>query len=343
MSNPKRKASDHPDGGGNASSAASALKKPKPSVNNSPEQDAECKRLFYNIFAVGDRVGEDAKYVPHRTIRDRHAQVLSDVKTKNGVLSSFGELLKTVDVVKIMLGYADDTPVVWKYFGGAFLGRLLSVQLFLDTGRVGTPSATTPLIKKPCRSLQLSVWPQQCMSSILELLDWYLSVDEFYFTRTEAEEADAQELADAVVQSAHLMADTVNGQSAVNRVLSTPLAIENHGRPMNELPLFFLVSGRHVRADVLRTTHTTIALWPADIKLRTMNINGDWPQASHLDFGTGRDTIDVAYEKPDSIDLIAQELQDGLKAHFKREKSDSIWYKLILIARLFRDPYVIVL
>jgi hypothetical protein len=320
-----------------AAASDSALKKPKPSTNNSPEVDAECKRLFYNSFAVDDCPSDEGlPYTSHEQIFLRHRCVVRDVTSNDSVLAQMGKVFQSIDVVKIILAYTDDTPVEWKYFGGALFGRLFSVRLLLDqVDSRRFPVAS--LQEKPRRELALSVHKEQGLDVVCDLIGAiFHRVTNCGTPQTAASVID---LRSQIESSRKLTAEIHRAQGTINKVV-----LHTMSSGWMDYQMYFLVSSG---SDVVACARKPgcgplVALRPFGLKLKSVeDQHEDYTGA--LQFNEAEvSLVEAAFEKTDSVDSVAAELAEQLAVRFREINSDSIWYKLILVARVFPDPYSIV-
>jgi hypothetical protein len=309
-------------------------KKAKPSTNNSPQTDLQCRKMFYNIFAVGDRDGEDSVHVPHHVLYRRHRDVVADVKSDKGILAGLGTTFQSIDVVKIILGYADNTPVEWKYFGGALLGRLLSVTLLLD-GISSCKRGKMP--NGPTRWLTMFVPKYQPMEIVYSLVGRLCAT---YTTHTSSQTATSVVDFKTLCNRALNLTDELQAaQRRINRVLTHPTSVHLQHEDFQRV---FLVSEDQEEPLVGSGAHT-VSLLPYALTLNSADkTHDDSTDVFRFRDGLHPAPVEAAYTETESAEAIAAELHGELERHFRLEKSDSIWRKLILIARLFQDPCSIV-
>jgi hypothetical protein len=307
-----------------SSEAVQATKKPKPTDVNSPNTDLQCKRMFYNTVVAGE-YPKDSELPPtaHQEVHARHVALCADARSKDGTLVRMGLVFQSVDVVRLILTYADDTPVEWKYFGGAYLGRLLSVKLNV--------SPNVPLTEKPQRALSMHVNKEQNLFILWNAISC-LSAGSNAGSGSAAAESVAE------FQSLCERNETLSQE--IRRSLASASRVSAVKTCMTHSMHYFLTSidsgAKHAYRNV---SGPYVSIAPYSLAVNAILVS----RHSMVDFYRFRGVepvhVPVPFEKTDSMDAVAAELQSHLANRFKEEKSDSIWYKLILIARMFPDPY----
>jgi hypothetical protein len=335
-------------------------------------------RVFVSNDPEPDSKNSPSEFLlPIDRVVHRHRDVLADVRSSGGVLETMGELLCAKFIVQYVLEFLDGSPVEWKYFGGPLLGRLFGVKLSFQTGTnsVRLPTAAE-LHVRPVRSLSLDVNPFDATNHIHELFE---HAYERVFThdclsradvglKIGDSDVDADDITAAVDASAgtnpcakcelkRRMADAFKLGLAVYSstrdavgflaVWSNFSATMTNPR-MSKHPhfLFPFSPGPSAGQETKRQSDApfpAIRLTPR--RLRLLSIQ-NVPGVVRDEFRTGwseaedGDLLHAQYKNVSSVKKVAMELRNEIYRVAIQMEDYSIWFKLILFAKAFPDPYV---